>query len=158
MQQPPTMSRSLRELDCPTRMFLATLCLNDEDLEALGATRGGRRHRWVSDETLARTAVHRACATDAELARAIADRLDLRHVAIVGTVRAAEPDAPELVARLREATDELAGWAWALLTDPRPAMVRIGQQLMGECYVRGLRTVASTGLAASRDVHGVSAV
>ena len=135
---------ALHALDCSTRMFLVSLCLTDEDLRALGFL---PRQKACSDarHTAARAALHRIVVDEPALARAVSDRLDLRHVETVLAVRASEPEA--LSERCADAGgrvsgDELAGWAWALLTDGRPVVFAQGRRLMTECIVRGLRLLA----------------
>lgn len=119
-------SRSIQELDCPTRMFIASLCLTDADLDAIEFL-PGTPECPVSRATAARSVLHRLCASEPRLARGVTDLLDLRHAAAVGHVRAQDP--VELAAQARSRAEsasgeELAGWAWALLTDPRPRSAR----------------------------------
>lgn len=140
------LSRPLHELDCPTRMFLASLCLSDADLEELGFLPMARA-RAVSPSTAARTALHRVCREDARVGRAVSDLLDLRHAATVLHVRS--DDARVLESAVRRLGAEAGGarlcaWAWSLLTDPRDAAFRLGRRLMAECYVRGLQHLGAT--------------
>lgn len=76
----------------------------------------------------------------------MADLLDLRHLQLVAHVRATEAGAlatqAEQLAR-RASGAELAGWGWALLSDPRHAVVLQGRLHMSECYVRGLQNLVS---------------
>jgi len=139
-----SLSKSLHELDCPTRMFLVSLCLSDADLTRLGAMPVASPCGGVSQRTAARAALHRACARSGPAARAMADLLDLRHLELVANVRALDACSIAALAEAhaREASGaELAGWAWALLTDPRPAVVLQGRLYMSECYVRGLQNL-----------------
>jgi len=88
-------SRSLRELDGQERLFVASLCLSDADLETLGfrAREGGDGCAGcgASSPAVLRCALQRLCATDAPLARAVADLLDVRHLATVWHARTQEP-------------------------------------------------------------------
>ena len=139
-------SKSVGQLDCPERMFLTTLCLTDADLETLRVLPEGPEC-CVSRDTAARTVLHRLCALEPGLSRGVTDLLDLRHASVVTHVRSCESAELAPVARSRgiaSTGEELAGWAWALLTDPREEVTALGRRLMGECYVRGMR-----GLAAS---------
>ena len=140
------LSRPLHELDCPTRMFLASLCLSDADLEELGFLPMART-RSVSPSTAARTALHRVCREDARVGRAVTDLLDLRHAETVLHVRSVDARVLESAARhlATEAEGErLCAWVWSLLTDPRDAVFRLGRRLMAECYVRGLQHLGAT--------------
>ena len=141
---PQPMSLSFSELDCPARMFLVSVCLNDVDLAQLGF------HRFeppacVSRTTAGRTALHRMGEREPAIGSRVSDLLDLRHAAAVGYVRSSEGAAlePEVQDCAREGEGEqLAAWAWALLTDPREEVQLLGRRLMGECYVRGMRRLA----------------
>jgi len=126
-------------------MFLVSLCLGDQDLERLGAT-AACRHACVAPATAALSALHRVCAQDSAVARAVGDVLDLRHLERVLFVR--DRSAAELRAEARGQArlgrgESLAGWAWALVTDDRPEVIALGQRLMADVYVRGLRSLAA---------------
>ena len=79
-------------------------------------------------------------------ADAIADILDVRHAETVLHVRALEPQ--DVAHTTRKVTDsapghEVAGWAWAVLTDPREELEPIARRLLGECYVRGMNALGT---------------
>ena len=144
MKADERMSRPVHTFDCQVRMFLASVCLTDDDLRDLGVF-PRRRSACVSPHTVARSALHRLLGEPSELSRGVTDLLDVRHAATILEVRALEPEraAAEACARGRSASGErLAGWAWAFLTDPRPEVARAGRCLMGECYVRGMRLLS----------------
>jgi hypothetical protein len=125
-------------------MFLMSLCLTDEDLTRFGVPLT-HTHCCVSPSTAARSALHRVCAEEPDVARAVADMLDLRHLDLVTHVRAHTSDdlAEDARHRAQNATgDTLVGWAWALATDERPEVAVLGQRLMAEVYVRGLQLLA----------------
>jgi hypothetical protein len=128
-------------------MFLASLCLTDGDLAALGFlsphVRACERRR-----SAARVVLHRILAAEPGLAVRVADRLDLRHLDRVAQVRADDAGRLQVVLErgLHDLDGErLAGWAWALLTDPRPEMLLLGRRLMSECFVRGMQLLAAQG-------------
>ena len=134
-------SKPLSELDCSIRMFLVSLCLSDGDLERFDVL-SPADPGCVGRETAARTVLHRLCATEPDLERRVTDLLDLRHVDRVAHVRSRETEdlAEEAARGGREARgEELAGWAWALLTDGRAGVQRLGRCLMGESYVRAMQ-------------------
>ena len=140
-------SKPLCELDCNVRMFVASLCLTDPDLQQLGLLPD--KPRWtVSDRTAARGSAHCLCKTDPSVARAITDLLDLRHSDVLMHVRAHTSGELLREAGLhatRSTGEELAAWAWALLTDPREDVASYGQRLMVACYVRGMQQLSTVG-------------
>ena len=143
----PSASLSLAQLDCSTRMFLASLCLTDRDLAELGFLSPHVR-ACVRRRSAARAVLHRILGAEPALAVRVADRLDLRHVDRVVAVRA--DDVGALQAELERGLDgldgeRLAGWAWSLLTDPRPEVLLLGRRLMSECFVRGMQLLAAQG-------------
>lgn len=125
-------------------MFLVSLALTDADLSAFGVTPTGCQC-CVSSPTQARSIMHRLIVEEAPLARAATDLLDLRYAHEVLYARSLDLDdlAAESRARGVAATEApLVGWAWALLTDQREPVRAMARNLMGECYVRGMRSLA----------------
>jgi len=153
-------STPLSELDCPSRMFIVSLCLSDADLRAIDFLLDDPPPT-VSQATASRIALHRACARVPELAAHVSDLLDVRHMERVLEVRHAQP--ADLSERARELDaqsggDVLAGWSWALLTDERTEVSTIGRRLMAECYVASLQRLSSVeGPAARIAVEGGAA-
>ena len=143
----------MNNFDCTTRMFLSCLCFTTNDLRTLGVL-GAESACCVSAETRARSVLHRLLQSDQNVAAAVTDMLDLRFADLVAYVQSSElTDISCAATRAgREGVaDELIDWAWALLRDGRPEVVAVGRCLMGECYVRGIRslamaTVHATGL------------
>lgn len=136
------------QLDCTTRMFLACLCVDSEDLKSFRLM-PGTPPCCISAETTARAAMHRLLSEDEGLAVDLATVLDLRHIDVVEHVRTSGLDAVAEHARRASRVavrDDLAGWAWALLRDPRQEVRAAGNRLMAEVYVRGMRTLAEGDL------------
>lgn len=138
-------SLSLGQIDCSTRMFLVGLCLDDGDLAGLGLLPRAA-DLSVRRRVAACSALHRLLAAEAGLQARVADLLDLRHLERVCAVRASA--ATQLETELVQAAERadgcaLAGWAWALLTDPRPEVFALGRRWMSECFVRGTRLLAA---------------
>lgn len=146
------MSLPLQRLDCSARMFISSLCLTPEDLDRLGIEVTGTAC-CLSRETQARSVAHWMMGEDEQLARRITDLLDLRYATEVLHVRSLSVeevhDANALRAR-QGFGQTLVGWSWALLTDPRQELGRLGHNLMGECYVRGMQHLADADGALTR--------
>lgn len=143
------LSRSLRELDCPARMFLACVAVTDDDLDRFGVSRRSSPG-WSGSDTAARTQLHQLMASDPELSRDVARTLDLRHADVITFVRSLEPYdlALEISERARNASGSaLAGWAWAVVTDPRPETAAMTKRLMADVYVRGIQLLTSDDLS-----------
>lgn len=142
------MRHPFQRLDCTTRMFIACLCVGDEDLRAFRLI-PETPPCCMSSETTARAAMHRLLLDDEGLAADLSTALDLRHIDTVEHVRASAlgevAQQARRVARVAE-REELAGWAWALLRDARQDVRAAGNRLMAEVYVRGMRTLAAGDL------------
>lgn len=141
---PSRSTPTLMHMGFTTRMFIACMCLHDADLERLGFMLDGQGC-CVSEPTRARSILHRLVAEDADLAGEVGDLLDVRHASVVLDVRSRSAEDLGGVARGTARAglgEDLAGLAWALLTDPRDDVVQLGRNLMGECYVRGIQGLA----------------
>lgn len=124
-------------------MFIASLCLTSEDLEQLEVRIPDAPCR-VSVDTAMRSMVHQRLGNDEAFARRVHDLLDMRHVETVLFIRGLDPDGLREHVRdkaFRATGSELAAWAWGLVTDTRPEVIILGQAFMGECYVRGMRSL-----------------
>ncbi|MEL6714312.1 MAG: hypothetical protein AAFP86_11095 [Planctomycetota bacterium] len=146
----------LQTFDCTTRMFICCACIDDEDVGPLGLD-GACAHVGVSETTYHRSVLHRLVGADAALARRITDLLDVRYVDEVFRVRtqSVEDLTQESRERARGGLGEtLTGWAWALLTDARAPVVTLGRQVMGEAYVRGIRSLAEGRLRSTLPAEG----
>lgn len=138
-----TKQHTIQSLDCSTRMFVASLCLTDLDLEQLGLW-SRRTAPLVSAGTAARAVLHRLIVSHDGVAQAVTDLLDLRHFEILSHVRSSNSNGLSLeTGQLGQAAcgADLAGWAWAILTDMRPEMQAVAKTFMSECYVRGLQAL-----------------
>ncbi|MEM6672062.1 MAG: hypothetical protein AAF726_04420 [Planctomycetota bacterium] len=130
--------------DCHARMFVASLCLTDDDIRALGLQPTSPTC-CVSAQTQARSLLHALLREDELLAQEVTDRLDLRHCSDVARVRASSVEEIHRESQIRGRStfgEPLVGWAWALLTDPRAEAQQLARNLMGECYVRGMQGLA----------------
>lgn len=137
-------SRPIHALDCRTKSFVLAICLADEDLIALAALDDDSSCNLLSANVRGRNYVHSSCRTDTPLARAVADRLDLRFADEVLAVRCASDD--EVRTLVRDALDEtrtseFAPLWWSLMTDARAAVQVLGQQLLAACFVEGCRSI-----------------
>lgn len=133
-------------------MFISSLCLTPEDLDHLGIEVTGATC-CLSQETQARSVVHWMMRGDEQLARRVTDLLDLRYATEVLHVRSLSVEEVHDANALRARQcfgQTLVGWSWALLTDPRQDLERLGRNLMGECYVRGMRQLADASSALAR--------
>ncbi len=138
------MKLPIQELDCMSRMFLSCLCVSDQDLAALGVVPEGCSC-CLSLETQGRSILHRLLVEDDALARRVTDGLDLRYLDEIAHVRSLGIEELAAGSRRRGRADfqtALVGWAWALATGEREDAQALGRQLMGECYVRGMRCLA----------------
>ena len=99
----------------------------------------------LSRGTQARSILHRLIAEDDVLAGQLTDRLDMRYLDEIAHVRSLGMEEVGAESRRRGKVgygSALVGWAWALATDEREQAVELVKNLMGECYVRGLRGLA----------------
>jgi len=143
---------ALRQLDCWSRDLVFSLCLTEDDLKRLGV--------WEQPEegfpsarvwTLAR--LHRGTHEDDGLAERVADVLDLRFAEEVLEVRASRPC--QLFEAVRRAVHEppaadLPGRVWALLTDERPPVHRLGLVVVREALAAGCDLLARSVARAER--------
>jgi hypothetical protein len=139
----PSKTTLIQRLDARSRMFLYSLCLTEADVAHIGVA-PGHTHVCVAPHTAALCALQRASADDTDLAERITAVLDLRHFECVLRVRSlgfAEAAAAARAHASRSSGEELAGWAWALVTDPRPEFEIIGHRLMADVFVRSLQTL-----------------
>ncbi len=137
-------SRPIWELDCPSRDALFGLCLSDVDLDRLGV-RAAECGCGCSTGLHRRRALLRACLAPGELGRRTGDLLDLRFADVVLSVRSAGPDQlGALIATYRRdpITAGLGPLLWALLTDTRREVQRVGRLLVEETRLASLQLLA----------------
>ena len=149
-------STPIYELDCPTRMFLVTVCLSDQDLVRLGWDHEQPSPFPISPAVAARAGLHRLCLRDQGLARRVCDLLDLRHLDTITFVRNSDPEDLERTAFQHGSQSEgsvLAAWAWALLTDAREDVKQLGRRMMAECYVRSMQQLVETPVATTTTLN-----
>lgn len=136
-------SRPIQTLGCPTLHFLTSFLLSDIDLMAIGCW-DAEMHEGLTPTAWCRSLLHVALQQREDAARRVADLLDLRHVEEVLDVRASLPT--DLEARAAHAIDGregARGLVWALVTDPRDDVHRLGKQVITEIYVRACRDFGS---------------
>lgn len=137
-------SRPIHALDCRTKSFVLAICLSDEDVAALAAWDDVSACNVLSAHVWRRNYVHSSCRADTQLARSVADLLDLRYADMVLAVRCASDDDVRGLVRdaLDEArTSEFAPLLWSLVTDARAAVQGYGQHVLAECFVAGCRSI-----------------
>lgn len=135
-------SRPLQDLGCLTQATLFNVCLDREDLRALGVWGECPAGPGFSAEVWCRACLHKACRRDPESARRVSDRLDLQFLDTVVLVRCMdELEVDELVERwLSEPQGEaLPPLLWALCTDARPAVHAAGARLCHEAVAVACR-------------------
>lgn len=137
-------TRRLRDLCCLTQATLLNVCLDDDDLRALGVWNDEPNGRGFSPAVWCRAFLHKACRRDPEVARQLSDVLDLRHVDSVVVVRCKDEDelAADVAAWLaRPRGEELPGLLWALCTDHRDAVHALGARLCHEAATVAFRAL-----------------
>lgn len=124
----------LNELCCVARATLFHLCVDQDDLRALGYLPAAEASEF-SPAVLGRARLHHAIRHDDDALAALCDRLDLQFLDTVMHVR--DLDVPDLLALGRAWTARPDGRAlpallWALCTDAREQAQAIGAHLCHE--------------------------
>lgn len=140
-----TMSRPLWKIDCPTKELVFGVCLSDRDLRTLGVWEERPCPFGLSPSAWGRATIHGLCHRETDLARRVTDLLDARHQDTVIRARLSEPEelpAAAVSAATGGASREFPSLFWALVTDARPEVIRLGECLAREGFVRACRTLA----------------
>jgi len=125
-------------LDCRTKSFVLALCLDDADVADVGAFEDAPDGVGPSRAVWRRNYLHSACRAETPLARAVQDFLDLRYAGAVIAVRGAhELDLRQEVRRAiaDRRLHEFPAFLWALATDRRDGVRRLGQELVCEAFL-----------------------
>lgn len=154
-------SRPFQQLGCSIQATLFHACLTADDLRALGAWSDRPGRAGYSPHVWCRASLLRACRRDADLARTVADRLDLQFLDTIVRVRTLDEGDLEETVHLwveRPEPEALPGLLWALVTDPRDEVHALGHRLGHEAVTVAFRTLLDdpTPLprtASTRDPH-----
>ncbi len=140
-------SKTLQELCCTTQMHLFNLCLTREDLRSLGVWQDAPSRLGYSPEVWCRAFLHQVCQRDAEVARTVGDRLDLRYLDTVLLVRSMGTNELKRTVDLWVADPDgaaLPGLVWSFCTDARQEARNLGGRLCHEAVARACTSLVRT--------------
>ncbi|MDF1801212.1 MAG: hypothetical protein P1V81_18755 [Planctomycetota bacterium] len=146
------MSTPINQLCCQTLSMVFGFCIGDPELERLGLL-GPASPRGAAVRLRALSYLRQACHKQLAVARNVSDLLDLEYAGTVLLVRDLDEHGASRIVELWSASpcgQALPGLVWALCTDPRPGVVRAGQQLAVAASWLGQRRLVEDQAHAAR--------
>ena len=137
-------SRSIQDLCCITKATLFTACLTEADLQSLRVWQDRQSPLGFSPAVWCRAILHKTCHRDPAMARRVTDLLDLQYLDTVLLVRYMQADELEEWVGLWLAKPDgttLPGLLWALCTDNREEIHKLGSRLCHEAITVSMRAL-----------------
>lgn len=144
----PCRHKHLWELDCFAKDTVLSLAFEWQELLRLCRQRYETPEQIQSSDSLpdyqVLSVTHALCHCPTGLAQELEQVLNDRYEETIEQVRAQEPWQLEPYIRTAELTKltPLAGWVWAVLTDPREGLRKAQQILLHRIKLAGLRALA----------------